>query len=307
MKNLKHSRMIWPVKAPFMIAYRDKLTGTLDLQPYVDLQWKIKIWGIAFNGLVFKLNHEPGADWWHAEVYTDKSQGSMPTTHELDVAYANKEGFNEIIDFLKEHGMNAERWQSGWYWSKEEKGDDAVVMDMDCGQAELVSKRIKNGYTRLVSHKIGSNNHITVRYPLAYLHNGKFETSYDLILSRINELWGIQLGKGYFHLTEEPEKMLWADGMALAERLCTNEIKYSLPRKEAFEEVVKYRDAVNDALIKLEAYGIHTDLWMDKGLGYLTSSENGDYFATYLHEIIPKTRPCICRLYAKNKGGTIVI
>lgn len=306
MYNLKHSKLVWPVKAPFMIAYRDALTGALDLQPYVDLQWKIKIYGIAFNGIVFKINHEAGADWWHAGLYIDKSQGTMPTTHELDVAYSYKEGFDEIIDFLKEHGMKAERWQSGWYWSKEEQGDDAVVMDMNCGQAEIIPKRIKNGYTRLVSHKIVQKP-ISVNYPLAYLHNGQLETSYTLYLSRLNELWGIQLSKGYFRLTEEPQKMLWADGMALAERLTTDKIKYSLPRKEAFEEVVKYRDAVNDALIKLEAYGVHTDLWMDKGFGYLTSSENGEYFATYLHEIIPKTTPCTCRLYAKNKGGMIVI
>lgn len=306
MKNLKHSKMIWPVKAPFMIAYADKLTGGLDLKPYVDLQWKIKIWGISFNGMVFKLNHEPGADWWNACRYTDKSDGSMPTTDELEAAFEQKEGFNEIIDFLREQGMSAEPWQSGWYWSKEEQNDDAVVMDMDNGRAELVQKRVKNGYTRLVSRKTVSKP-INIGYPLAYLHNGKLETSYDLILSRRNELWGMQIGKGYFRLTEEPKKMLWADGMSLAESLCTDEVKYSLPRKEAFEEVVKYRDAVNDALIKLEAYGVHTDLWTDKGFKYLTSSENGDYFATYLHEIIPKTTPCTCRLYAKNKGGMIVI
>lgn len=306
MENLKHSKMIWPVKAPFMIAYADKLTGRLELHPYVDLQWKIKIWGISFNDMVFKLNHEPGSDWWNAGRYTDKSEGSMPTIDELEVAFEQKEGFNEIIDFLKEHGVNAERWQSGWYWSKEEQNDDAVVMDMDCGRAELVQKRIKNGYTRLVSRKIVQKP-INVHYPLAYLHDGKLETSYDLILSRLDELWGIQIDKGCFRLTEEPEKMIWADGMALAESLCTDKIKYSLPRKESFEDIVKYRDSINDALIKLEAYGVHTDLWMDKGLKYLTSSENGDYFATYLHEIIPKTTPCTCRLYAKNKGGMIVI
>ena len=306
MNNLKHSKMIWPVKAPFMIAYADKLTGGLDLKPYVDLQWKIKIYGIALGGMVFKLTHEAGADWNQAKVFTDKSNGLMPTTDDLDLAFAHKDGFNEIIDFLKLHSVAAEPWQAGWYWSSENSGENAVVVDMDCGKAELIEKRVKNGYTRLVSRKTVSKP-INVGYPLAYLHNGKLETSYNLILSRLDELWGMQIGKGYFRLTEEPEKMLWADGMSLAESLCTDEVKYSLPSKEAFEEVVKYRDAVNDALIKLEAYGVHTDLWTDKGFKYLTSSENGDYFATYLHEIIPKTTPCICRLYAKNKGGMIVI
>lgn len=306
MNNLKHSKLIWPVKAPFMIAYRDALSGSLELHPYVDLQWKIKIWGVAVDGMVFKLTHEAGADWKTAQSYTDKSNGGVPTTAELDTAYANKEGFDEIADFLKKHGVAAECWNSGWYWSREDSGDDAVVMDMSCGQTELIQKRIKNGYTRLVSRKI-SNKPINVGYPLAYLHNGQFEVSYTLFASRLNELWGIQLSKGYFHLTEEPQKMLWKEGMALAERLSTDKVKYSLPRKEAFEEVVKYRDVVNDALIKLEAYGVHTDLWLDKSFGYLTSSENGEYFATYLHEIILKTTPCTCRLYAKNVGGTIVI
>ena len=306
MKNLKHSRMIWPVKAPFMIAYAEALTGRLELLPYVDLRWKIKIYGIAFCGMVFKLTHEAGADWNTALGYTDKSSGVMPTTAELDFAFLNKAGFNEIIDFLTEHGVKAERWQSGWYWCNEENGDNAAVVDMDCGKAELIEKRIKNGYIRLVSRKMSAKP-VSVGYPLAYLHNGQFEVSYTLYTSRLQELWGIQLSKGYFRLTEEPQKMLWADGVALAERLSTDKIKYSLPRKEAFEEVVKYRDAVNDSLIKLEAYGVHTDLWLDKSLGYLTSSENGEYFATYLHEIIPKTTPCICRLYAKNRGGAIVI
>ena len=307
MKNLKHSKSIWPVKTPFMVAYRDKLTGTLDLQPYVDLHWKIKIWGIAFNGMVFKLTHEPGADWQTALSYTDNSQGCMPTTAELEAAYANKEGFDEIIDFLKENGVKAENWQSGWYWSKEEKGDNAVVMDMDCGQTEMIQKRIKNGYTRLVSRKIGSNKNINVQYGIAYLHDGQFETSSTLYLNRLNEIWGIQIGNGYFRLTDEPQKMIWADGMALAKNLCTDKITYSLPTKEVFEEVVKYRDDVNDALVKLEAYGIHTDLWNDKGFKYLTSSETGEYFATYMYEVIPKNMPCTCRLYAKNKGGMIVI
>lgn len=289
-----------------MIAYRDPLSGALELLPYVDLQWKVKIWGIEFGGMIFKLVHEAGSDWYKASQYTDKSNGVMPTTAELDFAYAYKGGFDEIIDFLKEHKVSAERWQSGWYWCNEESGDKAAVVDMACGKCELIEKRIKNGYTRLVSRKI-AHKPISVGYPLAYLHNGQFEVSYTLYPERLNELWGLQLSKGYFCLTEEPRKMLWADGTTLAKNLCTDKIVYSLPRKEAFEEVVKYRDAVNDALIKLEAYGVHTDLWLDKSLQYLTSSENGEYFATYLHEIIPKTRPCTCRLYAKNKGGTIVI
>ena len=77
-------------------------------------------------------------------------------------------------------------------------------------------------------------------------------------------------------------------------------------KKEMFEDLVKYRDAANDALMKLQAYGIATDLWEDKSWGYITNSEWDDCFVTYCHEMIHKDRLCLCRFIGENrKGGTI--
>lgn len=303
-----HTKLIWPVKEPFKIAYRDPLTGYLTLLPYVDLQWKIKIWGIAIGDMVFKLTHEAGADWNTAVKYTDLCHGSMPSTSDLDMAYAYKSGFDEIIEFLKSNKVAAQTWNGGWYWSSEDNGDEATVVDMSDGKAELISKRIKNGYVRLVSRRIDTQKPLTVHYPLVYLDEGLFKISYDLDLSRKSQLWGIQLGKKYFCLRQEAEAQTWYQAVAKAQQMSTDLVKISLPKKEMFEELVKYRDAVNDALMKLQSYGVATDLWEDKSLKYLTASEYLDHYVTWWHEMIPKDTPEPCRFIGENrKGGVIFI
>ena len=181
----KHTRLVWPVEEPFQIAYKEPITGILKLRPYIELQWKMKIWGIAFANMVFKLTHEPGKDWQGAMNCVDeKCRAFLASTADLDLAYAHKEGFDKIVDFLQAHKVSAERWHDGWYWSKEDNGDEATVVDMQNGRAELISKHIKNGYVRLVSRRIASNANLTVHDPLVYLHNGKFEVSYTLDLQR---------------------------------------------------------------------------------------------------------------------------
>lgn len=305
----KHTHFIWPVRPPFKIAYRDPLTGFLSLLPYIDLQWKIKIWGISIGKRVYKLTHEAGADWNTAKNYADTlCRGYMPTTADLDSAFAVKEGFDDIIAFLKSKNVAAEPWNNGWYWSNEDQGDDATVVDMSNGKAELISKRIKNGYVRLVSGRIASDKHLTVRYPLVYLDEGIFKVSYDLDLSRKDQLWGIQFGKKYFCLRQETEKQTWFQAKEKAQALSTDLIRISLPKKEMFDELVKYRDSANDALMKLQAYGIETDLWEDKSWSYLTSSEYLDHYVTCRHEMIPKDSPELCRFIGENvKNHTVML
>lgn len=307
METKNHTRFIWPIQEPFKIAYRDPLTGFLTLLPYVDLQWKIKIWGIAIGQIVFKLTHEAGTDWKTALTYTDLCHGAMPDTADLDTAFAHKAAFDEIIEFLKSNRVAAETWNNGWYWSREDAGDEATVVDMANGQAELISKRIKNGYVRLVSRRIDTRKPHTVRYPLVYLDEGIFKVSYDLDLSRKEQLWGIQLGKKYFSLRKEPNQT-WYEATKKAQQMSTDLVRISLPKKEMFDEIAKYRDAANDALMKLQAYGIETDLWEDKSLKYLTASEYLDHYVTWWHEMIPKDQPEPCRFIGENrKHGTVVI
>ena len=148
---------------------------------------------------------------------------------------------------------------------------------------------------------------LTVRYPLVYLDEGIFKVSYDLNLSRKEQLWGIQLGKKYFSLRKEPNQT-WYEATEKAQQMSTDLVRISLPKKEMFDEIAKYRDAANDALMKLQAYGIETDLWEDKSLKYLTSSEYLDHYVTWWHEMIPKDKPEPCRFIGENrKHGTVVI
>ena len=308
MENQKHTNLIWPVQEPFKIAYRDPLTGFLSLLPYIDLQWKIKIWGIAIGQMVFKLTHEAGTDWNTAMTYTDLCRGAVPSTSDLDIAFAHKSGFDELITFLKSKNVAAETWNGGWYWSNEDTGDEATVVDMADGKAELIQKRIKNGYVRLVSRRIASDKHLTVRDPLVYLDEGLFKVSYDLDLSKKDQIWGIQLGKKYFCLRQEPEAQTWYQAVEKAQKMSTDLVRICLPKKEMFEELIKYRDSANDALMKLQAYGIETDLWEDKSWKYLTSSEYLDHYVTWWHEMIPKDKPEPCRFIGENrKHGTILI
>ncbi|MBQ9271725.1 MAG: hypothetical protein IJ218_05640 [Alphaproteobacteria bacterium] len=308
MENQNHTHLIWPVQSPYKIAYRDPLTGFLTLLPYIDLQWKIKIWGIAIGQMVFKLTHEAGTDWNTAMTYTDLCRGTVPTTAELDIAFAHKSGFNELVQLLRSKNVVAEPWNDGWYWSNENNGDTATVIDMADGKAELIPKRIKNGYVRLLSRRIATDKPLSVRYPLVYLEDGVFKISYDLDLSRKEQLWGIQLGKKYFCLCQEPTKQTWYQAVEKAKELSTDLVRISLPKKEMFDEPAKYRDSINDALMKLRAYGVKVDLWEDKSLQYLTSSEYLDHYVTWWHEMIPKDIPKTCRFIGENrKHGTILI
>ncbi|MBR3676874.1 MAG: hypothetical protein IKN71_07050 [Alphaproteobacteria bacterium] len=302
----KHTRFIWPVDEPFKIAYRDPLSGIMTLLPYIDLQWKMKIWGVSIGERVYKLNHEPGADWFKASAYVDKlCQGYMPTTDDLDEAFAYKEGFNEIIALLKSQRIAAEPWVDGWYWSTEDDGDKATVVDMSDGKAELIDKKIKNGYTRLVSRRIADKTP-TVHYPLVYFDEGIFKISYDLILSRKNQLWGIQSGKNYFCLREE-KPQTWYQAKTAAESVCDDKVRISLPKKEMFDELRREREAVNDALMKLQAFGIVTDLWKDKYWRYLTASEYLDHYVTCEHEMIPKDTINPCRFIGENRNHRTVL
>ena len=308
MENQKHTYLIWPVQSPFKIAYRDPLTGYLSLLPYIDFQWKMKIWGIAIGERVFKLTHESGTDWNTASSYTDLCHGTMPDTADLNVAFMYKSGFDDIITLLKSKNVSAEYWNRGWYWSREHKGEEATVVDMTDGTSELIAKRIKNGYVRLVSTRISNDAYLTVRYPLVYLEDGLFKISNNLNLSKKDKLWGIQLGKRYFCLRQEPEMLTWYQAVKKAQTLTTDLVRISLPKKEMFDEPAKYRDSINDALMKLQAFGIKTDLWEDKSLKYLTSSEHLDCYVTWWHEAIPKDKPEPCRFIGENrKHGTVFI
>ena len=145
-----------------------------------------------------------------------------------------------------------------------------------------------------------------MRYPLVYLDEGIFKISYDLILSRKHQLWGISIGKNCFRLCEEKPQN-WYQARAAAEQMSTDLVRIALPKKEMFDELRRECEAVNDALVKLQAFGIATDLWEDKSWGYLTASEYLDHYVTCEHEMIPKDAVNPCRFIGENRKHHTVL
>jgi hypothetical protein len=227
------TRRIRPVQAPCLIAYRDPLAGYFWLRPYVDMSLKNKIWGIAINGQVFKLVHEEDGNWYQAkklgETKNDHKITGMPSTTVIDIASYYRREFDATARFLQELGIKAEPWRNGWYWSTEDNGDDATVMDMANGRIEFIPKKMKNGYVRLVSNYIIKKPDC-VGYPLAYLIDGHLELSSDFRANLKDKLWGLHVAKSYLcmRLTFEPEKMTVDEGLELGKSLSTDALRIDL-------------------------------------------------------------------------------
>lgn len=303
----KNTYSIWPVQAPCQIAYRDPLSGYFELRPYVDLRRKTKIWGIAIDNLVFRLVHETDGDWNTAITLGDeKSRAKIATTTELDIAFNHKNSFNNTVKLLKKLHIEAEEWRSGWYWSDEVyRQDNAVVMDMANGKTELLPKRMRNGYTRLISHYVVKKP-IMVGYNLVYIHEGRFKLATDFRPYLKQYLWGLDCGKYYLHLNEEPQRLILSKGFARADSLCTDKLKFDLPTSDELENIIKEKNALNDALVILSAYGVNVDLVNNREPHWLTKSlyQSGDFdgFVSYYNRLIRADEPCICRLVGRPKG-----
>ncbi len=304
MENLKQTKMVKPVQAPCMIAYMDRLTGLMDLRPFVDLSKRTSIWGIAVDGLVFKKTHEADSDWITAsQISESKSRAMLPTTTELDIGYYHRQAFNETIGILKSCGIAADPWKKGWYWSREDDGDKAVVIDMCDGGSDFIPKRLNNGYVRLATHRVKTVQHISVHATLLYLNEGKFEWSLELEPDRLSQLWGISVGKVFMRLTEEPEKCNWYQGIEKAKALSTEFCRISLPKQEDFEFIDKYADSVNDSLTMISAYGVPVDFVTNDFYRHrcLTGTEHGkDGFLSYDRCVTNKSTPCYCRFVGEE-------
>ena len=304
MKNLKQTKTIKPVNTPCMVAYMDRLTGQMDLRPYVDLNKRINIWGIAIDGLIFKKTHEQDRGWLPTSQLSEyKSRATLPTTADLNIGYQNQQAFNETVEILKSCNIAADAWEKGWYWSCEEEGDKAIMVDMTLGQTDLVSKHLQDGYVRLVSRRVKAVQHISVGCALLYHSEGKFHWSLEIDPERLSQLWGINIGGVYLRLTEETEKCNWYQGMEKAKALSSEFCHISLPGQEKFGFIDKYADAINDSLAMISAYGVpvdfvSSDLFRHR---YLTSTEYGkDGFLSYDRCVTKKTTPCYCRFIGEE-------
>ncbi|MBQ8671133.1 MAG: hypothetical protein IJ525_01285 [Alphaproteobacteria bacterium] len=300
----KHSKRIWPVNNPCMIVYRDILTGALSFRPYVDLSKKNSIWGIAMDGIFFKKTHDLDDCWTRAILKGDaRSNSKMPTTTELDVAFYHKKAFSETVELLKSLKIPAEDWRGGWYWSSEDDGDKAVVINMADGKPSLANKDMPNGYLRLVGHKIKKNDFVNLHYPLVYIVDGELEPTLGFYPERRDTLWGIQVNKYFMRLTNEAKQLTWYEADSIAMASCTKKIKVKLPPCAFFEFIKKEADDINDTLAILGAYGIETD-FVDPVFNcttYLTSNElRRDCFETPDHYAAKKNFAYWCRFIAEK-------
>lgn len=305
MENLKQTKTIKPVSAPCQIAYMDRLTGLMDLRPYVDLNKRTSIWGIAINGLVFKKTHEENRTWLPTSQFSSeyKSRATLPTTNDLDTGYQYRQAFNETVEILKSCNIDADAWEEGLYWSSEDEGDKAAVVDMTSGQTDYIPKHQTNGRIRLVSQRIKEKQYISVGFALLYQNEGKFDWSLNLEPERLSQLWGINIGGVYLRVTEEPEKCTWYQGMEKARALSNEFCRVSLPRQEKFSFIGKFADDLNDSLAMISAYGISVDFVSTDFLEhrYLTSSEYGkDGFLSYDRRVTKKSTPCYCRFVGEE-------
>lgn len=306
----QNTSMIWPVQAPCLIAYRDPLVGYFWLRPYIDLHLRNKIWGIAVHGQIFKLVHEEDGNWYSAKKLGDTlSRAKMPSTTVIDIASTYRREFDATIELLQKLSIKAEPWRNGWYWTDEEKGDDATVMDMANGRIEFIPKKMRNGYVRLVSHYVTKKPE-TIGYSLAYLRNGQLELASDFRPELKDCLWGVHVGKGYLcmKLTYEPQKMTVNDGVELSKSLSTDKINFTLPERINVDDIAKEKESLNNAFAKLSAYGVKTDPLVMKEMFWLTKSFYGKQgFISYGSRYFNSDETCLCRMFAKNTGKTVVI
>ena len=305
-----NTKRIWPVQAPCQIAYRDPLAGYFWLRPYVDLSLRLKIWGIAIHGLVFRLVHEEDGDWDSAKELGDTlSRATMPSTTALDIACTYQRDFNATVELLNKLEIKAEPWRKGAYWSTEDDGDKATVMYMGKGRVGFEPKEMSNGYLRLVSRYV-TKKPIDVGYPLAYLVDGQLKISSEFRPELRDKLWGLHVGKRFLcmKLTYEPDKMTVDKGFALGQSLSTPQLRVDLPEKENVDDVAKEKDSINDTLVKLSAYGVNVSLIFSKDLIWLTKTLYEDRgFLSYNYAFVLNEQPCFCRMFAKNKGKTEII
>lgn len=310
METIKTKKII-PVQAPCFIAYQDPLCNYFWLRPYVDMGLKHKIWGIAVNGQVFRIVHEQDGNWYQAPKF-EKNLNNLPTTPSttvIDIASYYRREFDATVQLLQSLGIKAEPWRNGWYWTTEDNGDNATVLDMANGKLELVPKKMRNGYVRLVSNYIVKKPDI-MDYPLAYLNDGHLELANDYRSELKDKLWGLHVAKSYvcMRLTYEKEKMTVTDGLNLGKSLSDDKLRIDLPTTAHVDGIGREKDAINNTLAKLAAYGAKVDLIYSKDLFWLTNSlyaKKG--FVTYGNRFMPMDEICLCRLFGKNKGKTVVI
>lgn len=300
--------MIRLIDAPCQIAYL-MLAGKLELRPYLDLHYRRRVWGIAIQGLVIKKTHDPASS-WNSVTATDepKVKSKLPSVEDLNKAFMFRQAFNNTVTILKSCNIEAEYWQDGCYWS--DRSDDenlATVVDFKTGYSDSIEKSV-TGCVRKVSVNTCQPPFVVVGMPLVYWDKStKFEVKLDLLLSRQNQIWGLQLGKDMFlSIRQSSSPCTWDEARAFASEKTTQDVQNSLPSMEMLDLVYERMNLLNRALLILRSYGIQADLWQKQmywsNIEYDKRSAMARHMAnSYSNLVVRKSQMGYVRLAALNK------
>ena len=89
------------------------------------------------------------------KVISQQWKFSLPLEDDLGDCYVAKSQFKETIEFLHIHGVAADDWLDGWYWSCEEQGrDNFHTFDMLKGCYYTHDSYDSNGFVRFALVKL---------------------------------------------------------------------------------------------------------------------------------------------------------
>ena len=146
------------VKSPSPLVYITK-AGEVKISSELELANRENLWGVQCSNIFVALKNSGFSDWQHAihqeKVISPQWKISLPLEDDLGDCYVVRAQFKEVVEFLRNHGVAADDWLDGWYWSCEEQGRDNVhTFDMLKGCYETHDRFDSNGFVRFALVKL---------------------------------------------------------------------------------------------------------------------------------------------------------
>ena len=147
---------------PCQLVYIDP-NKSVEVKSELDFDKLWHLWGIECGGAYIALCNEAHGNWQKAistaENLTkrelegellNKWQFQLPSVNELGDCFFEKRKFAETIAMIQNTSFEADDWQEGWYWSKDEFGcNRAHTFDMNDGIYATHNRMDNNGFVRL--------------------------------------------------------------------------------------------------------------------------------------------------------------
>lgn len=146
------------VKSPSPLVYITK-AGEVKISSELELANRENLWGVQCSNIFVALKNSGFSDWQHAihqeKVISPQWKISLPLEDDLGDCCVVRAQFKEVVEFLRNHGVAADDWLDGWYWSCEEQGRDNVhTFDMLKGCYETHDRFDSNGFVRFALVKL---------------------------------------------------------------------------------------------------------------------------------------------------------